>query len=150
MVEDDEGQEYELHSVNSVRVGKAKTKPLVISLVLNDTPSQMKIDTSAAVTIITEQAYQTISGFRNKPALEPSTCILRTYTEERVEVLGQVQLTVWYGTQQHTLQAQVAPGKQPNLMGRDWLAKIKLNWQEVFGIQAEKQKSNSQQGYRNR
>lgn len=28
----------------------------------------------------------------------------------------------------------IAEGQCPNLLGRDWLSKIKLNWQEVLGI----------------
>lgn len=30
----------------------------------------------------------------------------------------------------------IAEGQRPSLLGRDWLYKIKLNWQEVFGISA--------------
>lgn len=30
----------------------------------------------------------------------------------------------------------ISEGQRPSLLGRDWLSKIKLNWQEVFGISA--------------
>ena len=53
-------------------------------------------------------------------------------------MLGEVLIPVKYQNQQHNLPANAAmvvksPG--PNLLGRDWLQVIKLNWNGIFNIQ---------------
>ena len=42
---------------------------------------------------------------------------------------------VKYPNQNYELRAMVVKGPGPNLIGRDWLQVIKLNWNSVFSIQ---------------
>ena len=38
------------------------------------------------------------------------------------------------------LDVLVVQGNQPCILGRDWLEKMKLNWENIFRIESEKQK----------
>ena len=49
-------------------------------------------------------------------------------------VLGAVMVPVKYGSQQKKLNALIAEGGGPNLLGRDWLEEIRLHWETIFQI----------------
>ena len=51
-------------------------------------------------------------------------------------VIGQVSVRVAYKAQKEVLPLIVVEGSQgcPTLMDRDWLCKIRLNWQELFMV----------------
>ena len=59
---------------------------------------------------------------------------LRTYTGERVPVLGVVDVTVVHSAQKKTLPLYIIQGNRPALLGRRWLEKLRLNWQVVFQV----------------
>ena len=61
--------------------------------------------------------------------------MLSTYTGEKIPVSGEVVIPVKYQNEQHVLPAVVVKTPGPNLLGRDWLQEIKLNWNSVFNIQ---------------
>ena len=63
--------------------------------------------------------------------------MLSTYTGEWISVAGEVMVPVKYQDQQYCLPAIVVKGPGPNLLGRDWLQVVKLNWQNIFKIQEE-------------
>ena len=52
---------------------------------------------------------------------------LKTYTNEKLSVLGQHNVTVRYGDQVQKLIITVVDGDGPSLLGRDWLKQC-LNW----------------------
>ena len=57
---------------------------------------------------------------------------LKTYTGERIPVLGEVVVEVSYQQQNHQLSLIVVKGKGHNLFGRDWLMHfIKLDWKTI-------------------
>ena len=60
---------------------------------------------------------------------------LRTYTGEQINVMGTISANVQFKKQQETLPLLVVEGDGPSLMGRDWLHKIKLDWQELYHTQ---------------
>ena len=59
---------------------------------------------------------------------------LRTYTGEPVPALGVVDVTVEHSTQKNSLPLYIIQGNRPALLGRRWLEKLRLNWQEVFQV----------------
>jgi len=67
--------------------------------------------------------------------LKSSKAVLSTYTGEKIPVLGEVLIPVKYQNQQHNLPAVLVKSPGPNLLGRDWLQVIKLNWNGIFNIQ---------------
>ena len=56
---------------------------------------------------------------------------LKTYSGEPLKVCGQVMVDVQYGDVLDRLPLVVARGDGPCLFGRDWLARIKLDWSSV-------------------
>ena len=67
--------------------------------------------------------------------LHPSTARLHTYSGEQLPVVGQAEIRVQYGEQELRLPLIVVGGKGPSLFGRDWLARIQLDWKKFHTIQ---------------
>ena len=55
--------------------------------------------------------------------LQRSVIQFKTYTNEKLSVLGQHNVTVRYGDQVQKLMFTVVDGDGPSLLGRDWLKK---------------------------
>jgi len=60
---------------------------------------------------------------------------LHTYSGEQL-VLGELQVTMYYNEQIVTLPFIVVQGSRPNLFGRHWLEKIKLNWSQLCTVKS--------------
>ena len=114
--------------------GGNKLKAYEISVELCNAPHNFEIDTGATRSIISEETYNQL---RDKVELKSSKAVLSTYTGERISVAGEVMVPVKYQDQQYCLPAIVVKGPGPNLLGRDWLQVVKLNWQNIFKIQEE-------------
>ena len=63
--------------------------------------------------------------------LEKCDTLLKTYTGEKLRVLGQMQVQVKYNCQEQSLPLLVVAGGGPSLWGRNWLNAIKLNWAQI-------------------
>ena len=74
-----------------------------------------------------------------KLRLEPTDVQLWTYTAESVSVLGSLPVVVKYQEQQHKLSVLVVKGGGSSLIGRDWLADLKLNWSAIKHLHAEEE-----------
>ena len=94
------------------------TPPIRVPLVVNDTALTMELDTGAAVTIMSERQYKEL--FPGAP-LQQSSVLLKTYSGERLPVLGDMKATVQYEQQQQDLVLTVVAGEGPCLLGRNWL-----------------------------
>ena len=88
----------------------------------------MELDTGAAVSIISEKVYHELFG---KILLKPSTILLKTYTNEAVHVLGEMDVKVEYETQSATLPLVVVKGTGPSLFGKNWLSSFTLDWVKI-------------------
>ena len=64
----------------------------------------------------------------------PSQVKLHSYSGEAIPVLGTVDVVVKYGVQIATLPLLVVKGEGPNLLGRNWLGVLKLDWHEIFWL----------------
>ena len=94
----------------------------------------MQLDTGAAVSIIPETLYNKILTKRHLTRIRP----LRSYSGDKLDLLGELQVSVKYGAQTITLPlvvVVVVKGSKVPLLGRNWLEHIKLNWSEVFTVQ---------------
>ena len=91
----------------------------------------MEVDIGASLSIISEETYSRLWPEKKKPSLEESNITLRTYSGEQLAIKGTLQVDVEYKDQKAHLQLVVATGQGPNLLGRDWLSRIRLNWTEL-------------------
>lgn len=95
----------------------------------------MELDTGAAVSIISEDTKKSL--FPDVP-LQHSRITLRTYTGERIEVAGEIQVNVQYGQQAvERLPLVVVKGGGPPLFGRNWLGRIQLDWASIKMIRKQ-------------
>ena len=102
-----------------------------VQLLLEGKPVKMEVDTGSAVSIISETAYNKL--FQHLP-LKPTHFYLKTYSGERLTLLGEFQVRVTYQTREVHLPLAVAKGDKPVLLGRNWLDKLKLDWATIFKV----------------
>ncbi|XP_062604323.1 uncharacterized protein K02A2.6-like [Saccostrea cucullata] len=132
----DHSEEYhhEEHSIYSVfnMETSGKTKDYSVDLELGDKLVKFQIDTGSARTIVNESVYRNrLSEFN----LKKSSASLKSYTKEEIPILGEFEVTAKYGEQcVPQMLLLVVKGNQPCLLGRDWLSKIRLNWENIFSV----------------
>ena len=112
-------------------VGRTSTTPISVKLSIDAQPLVMELDTGAAVSIVSEEQLR--KRLPNKK-VRPCAIVLRTYTAEKIPLLGEAQLSVEYKGQKHTLTAYITRGAGPCLLGRDWLRKMQLDWKGIVGV----------------
>lgn len=66
--------------------------------------------------------------------LQRSAFNLKSYSGHTIPVVGETTVHVKYSDQEADLPVIVTRGKGTALMGRDWLSKVKLNWEEMSKI----------------
>jgi len=107
------------------------TPPIKVSLLINGTVHSFELDTGAAVTIISDK---TCKELLPNAQLKKSGVLLKTYSGERIPVVGDVDIRVQYEQQTHKLALTVVAGEGPSLLGRNWLQHLKLNWREIKAV----------------
>ena len=120
----------------NIQVVKPMSSPsgLMIEMVIDGKPLSMELDTGASVSIISEDVWK--GKFRNRP-LDPSAVRLKTYTGQRIKVLGQRTVMAEYGEDKHRLPLIVVEGSGPSLFGRNWLDQIRLDWGSIKSIRSQ-------------
>ena len=131
--EQDEQSDCESDDEDTVRVLSVKDDDdgYWVTPLLENEPVQMQVDTGTRVSMVSEAVYK---EKLQHLALRETKLKLRTYTGEPVPVLGVVDVTVEHNEQKKTLPLYIIQGNRPALLGRRWLKKIRLNWQEVFVV----------------
>lgn len=108
---------------------------IVIEVRINDKVIPMELDTGAAVSIMSEA--ECAKHFPNASCRQANVK-LATYNGTTVPTVGIMDVKVQYQGQCLELPLVIAKETQgarmPTLFGRDWLSKIKINWQEVFSV----------------
>ena len=90
-----------------------------------------EIDTGAGVSIISEEHYKKIS---NMLKLLPTNAQIRTYSNEPLCILGTIKLDVTINKTHKQLQLYAIKGTGTNLLGRNWLNVIRLDWNKVVSV----------------
>ena len=101
------------------------TPPYSVEVKVNGLPLYMEVDSGAAVSLATETA---VASLLTSTELHPSNTVLKTYTGEQIPVKGVLKVDVEYGQQRCAqLNLLVVQGSGPCLLGRDWLAVLRLD-----------------------
>lgn len=130
MLEENEEEEESTHMLYNFRQND-RVEPYREQLSVNGHDLTFEIDTGAGLTILNEKTYRQIGCGK----LDPAKIKLYTYTRDRVDVLGKMYVKVIYKGQMNQLPLLVVKGEGPNLMGRDWLEAIRLDWTAIFKLQ---------------
>ena len=102
-----------------------------VQLLLEGKPVSMEVDTGSAVSIVSKVEYK--KWFKHLK-LQPTQFHLKTYSGESLSLLGEIRVAVKYQTQEMQLPLVVAQGKNPVLLGRNWLEKLNLDWSTIFKV----------------
>ncbi|CAC5376393.1 unnamed protein product [Mytilus coruscus] len=130
-VEEDTSECEETYSLYQVQT--EKRKPYCIKAEVNNMEIELEIDTDAAVTIFSKDTLKRIFGSEETHLYQ--TGKLRTYTGEEIRVVGKTTVTVMCNNQSARLPITVVKGVGSNLMGRDWLEHLKLDWKSIFRVE---------------
>eukprot|EP00731_Ephydatia_muelleri_P017286 Em0010g384a len=141
----DEDIPLEEPSVRTLYTLATKEAPFHVTLKLHGVPVSMEIDTGAARTVMSQQAFKSTWGKSVAPVLHDTHIKLCTYTGESLKVLGVADVTVMYKGQETKLPLVVAGQGGPNLLGRDWLRALKLDWGAIRLISANAKHSSWEQ-----
>lgn len=112
-----------------------KVKPYTVKVDINGQEVDMEIDTGAGVTLVNEETFKMLGG-----RMQHTTVNLRTYTGDKVNVLGEIKAEVKYNGEHNQLPLLVVQGRAPNLLGRNWLQVINLDWRKVFKLETDHQR----------
>ena len=127
---DASGESEPCFGLHQVEGGSAK--PYMVTVLIDSVPLTMELDTGAARSLLPENLY--LSKFSQFP-LKPSSVVLSSYSGDPVPVVGEIMVPVSYGSASECLQLLVVQSNKTALFGRDWLQRIKLNWQEIFSVE---------------
>ncbi|CAB4020384.1 Hypothetical predicted protein [Paramuricea clavata] len=133
---EEEDDNYGIYSL-----GKGQAEPYVVDVLVSNESLKMEVDTGAAVSVMNEDTYTLLKKKHPNLELKESKVRLNTYTGEQVKVLGQLETSVKYDDQEGVWPLLVITGKGPNLIGRNWLQKIKINWENLFQLKEDKNTS---------
>ncbi|XP_043208221.1 uncharacterized protein LOC122373879 [Amphibalanus amphitrite] len=104
--------------------------PYIVPVRLNGKVLEMELDTGAAVSVCSERAFKRLWP-TGGPPLERCEQTLKTYSGGTIGVCGQVMVDVQYGDTSVRVPLVIVRGGGPCLFGRDWLARIRLDWSSV-------------------
>ena len=107
--------------------------PFIVTMKLNEKETDMELDTGSAVTVCGTDQYNELGG----EPLTQSRLKLKTCTGEIVRPKGTGYLKVEYGRYKLRLPITVVDGPVPILLGRNWLKKIRLDWNAIFSQKKE-------------
>ncbi|KAF0312266.1 uncharacterized protein FJT64_016994 [Amphibalanus amphitrite] len=129
--------EDEVYSLFHLQTGLGKRRPpLLVDLTLDGQPVKMEVDTGAAVSVCSVADFDRLWPDRG-PVLQPCSVQLKTYSEEPIAVLGQVEVDIDYAGQSARLPLVVVDGSGPCLFGRNWLEYIRLDWPAICQVRSQ-------------
>ena len=125
--EGEDEQCYSLYTIDSRY--ERKEDRIIESFTIQDQVIDLELDTGASMSVINENTYNQL---KNSSVLKKTQMILRTYSGEKIIPIGMIDVSVIYQNREHKLPLVVVPGG-PNLLGRNWLREIRLNWRDIQG-----------------
>ena len=131
----DETLEYPMHCLRTI----TDRKPWSVELEIEGTSVRMEIDTGATLSIMSQATYDALWMTRDDsaPKIKPTDAKLRTYSGEKLDVVGAIDVDVKYQSTSVKLNLVIVKGDGPTLMGRDWLQHIRLDWAQLNNLDAE-------------
>lgn len=92
--------------------------------------TSMEIDSGAAVTIISEKLWSSINR-KGQLKLSPCNTILQTWSQQRLQILGECLVSVQFKSKKVHLPLIVVAGEGGSLLGRNWFKSLNIG---IFGI----------------
>ena len=124
-VDDDEF--YDIYSLSMLR-----NPLLVVEAKISGADVKMEVNTGASRSIINMETYNTIK--RKSDSLTYTKSKLRTYLGDLMKPEGVIEASFIYENQCLVVPFIVANTKGPNLLGRDVLRLLQLNWEKFLNV----------------
>ena len=110
------------------------TSEISVPLQIENEECCMQLDTGCALSLAPMAFYE---KFCSHIPLTPTAVKLSTYTGEKIQPLGKINVTVTYAGTEYSLPLLVVPQGCGALFGRNWLRHIKLDWNKLPGIESQ-------------
>lgn len=108
-----------LNGLFSINDNRNRVPPVSIKVYINRVPMNFEIDSGSTYTIVSENQAQRI--WNNKmPVFGKCKINLQTWTCNKVELLGSIQVLVEYKDFRGNLDLLIAKGSGHSLLGRNW------------------------------
>ena len=128
-----EADELPLFNIQMVK-NQLSEPSITITPEVNTVSLPMELNTGASVSLISDQTFR--EHFPNTK-LTPTDIRLKTYTGEKLTVLGEMTAQVRYRGQECPLPLLIVNGRGPSLFGCNWLQKLKLDWGSIKRVSTE-------------
>eukprot|EP00795_Rhopilema_esculentum_P016067 gene16067-7417_t len=102
-----------------------------VEALINGHPVTLEVDTGSVVTLVNEVTWRNLL---DAPTLTPSSLELKSYSHGRVPKLGKFGASFEINGQRKEFCARVVKGNARNLLGRDLLCQVCLDWQSIFAV----------------
>ena len=130
LYKEDTKSSEELH-LFSIGLTSSKATPITCEVLIDKKPVTMEVDTGAEVSLISDQICKL--HFPNAK-LSKTNIVLKTYTQEILPTVGELDVRVEYGAQFYQMRLVVVAGDGPTLLGRQWLRCLKLDWHKICHV----------------
>ena len=119
--------------VNDIHTRRAP-KPYTCNLILNGVSTQFEIDTGAGRTLLCARDYYKVrnEGYGTVDLESGGVPILRSYSGDTIETIGKVVLNANHNGSSQNITVIVVKSNGPNLLGRDSLNTLQIDWTNVF------------------
>ena len=105
---------------------------------INGLPIDMELDSGSPVSLM---PLKTFNQLFTSVKLQRSDLRLSTYTGESLNVCGYLPANVKYESKSYDLKLYIVDGGNATLLGRDWLQRLQINWQNVHFVRSTKSTS---------
>lgn len=122
----------DLNSVYQFSSSGRVSGKIMLEPILGEKVVPMELDTGSSVSIVSEDVYKSVLI---EYPLFKTDIKLKSYSGNKVEILGQCEVPVTYENTQYKRPLLVAKGQRPALFGRNWLEVIPLNWSKIFQVE---------------
>ena len=115
--------------INNIKGNDAFT----IELLVNNKNTKFEIDTGSSITIVSEKDFNR-SHLVETTSLERTNTIIKTYSGEKLSVLGRFNAKIEHNEGVYNNFIYVVKGNGSSLLGRDFLRQCKIDWASVNKI----------------
>lgn len=96
-------------------------RPVSITVMVDDVPVKMEVDTGAAVSCVSKLTY--LKYFKHNP-IEKTDVVFRFYDGTKMRPVGTIKPMVKYKNKSKYLELFIVEGGSTSLIGRHWLAEL--------------------------
>uniref|UniRef100_A0A3Q2PSJ4 CCHC-type domain-containing protein n=1 Tax=Fundulus heteroclitus TaxID=8078 RepID=A0A3Q2PSJ4_FUNHE len=133
---EDDTEDMSFHTIYSMSEELTKVALIIRTMNVNGMKVTLEVDTGCGVTISKQQYTQL---WKKTDTAELKLCLLKlkTYTGEKLAVLGMAQVKVQHENKVKNLPVIVVRGEGPNLLGQSWLQELAMMDQLVNKVESQ-------------